>query len=210
MPFYKQIKNEYGWIGIWKLTEKPEDLIQLVQLQPEDQNRFENMHSEKRKTEFLAARVLVKMALGADPLLKYNEFGKPFLSNNSKHLSISHSADFASVFISDQKNGIDIEQTERKIDRVATRFLHDEERSFISRLTHPQPAKIGYWSAKEAIFKCSDEHGIQFNNHIRIEGFEARDGHRFIGQLKLKDQTVYYNLYFHYLENNVLVYGVEL
>jgi 4'-phosphopantetheinyl transferase len=210
MPFYKKINSDHGWIGTWKLSETSKELDQLIQLRQEETERWVNMRSEKRKVEFLAARALVKMALGDHAMVAYNGFGKPRLKNSKKYLSISHSDDFACVFISDKKIGIDIEQADRNVERVASRFLHAEELKYISGLKDQQTAKIAYWSAKEAIFKCADEHGISFSKQIRIKGFETRNEQKFTGVLHAKNNTLFYDLHFHVLQNNVLVYGVEL
>ena len=210
MPFYQQIQNEYGWIGTWKLEENPEDLLKQIQLQPEDALRFAAMHSKTRKVEFLAARTLLKMAFGDIPEIEYNSFGKPHLKTVNKKISITHSADFACVFVSDQKIGIDIERADRTIDRVADRFLHPLEKMTISTFHDQQLAKVAYWSAKEAIFKCADEHGIHFNKQIRIDDFMPENGRLFRGQLLLQSINVAYEMYFHSLENNVLVYAVEI
>ncbi|WP_167605567.1 4'-phosphopantetheinyl transferase family protein [Maribellus sediminis] len=210
MPFFKQIQTEYGWIGTWKLEENPKELLTQIQLPNEDDLRFAAMRSEKRKVEFLAARMLLKMAFGEIPEIEYNGFGKPHLKNSYKKISISHSADFACVFVSNNRIGIDIERADRNIDRVADRFLHAIEKTTISVFEDQQLAKVAYWSAKEAIFKCADEHGIHFNSQIRIDDFVPENGRPFKGKLIQQSSNISFKMYFHFIENNVLVYAVEI
>ena len=209
MAFFQKIENEDGLIGIWKLTEQPSELLEMLVLSEDEQSKFKNIKAEKRQAEFLAIRLLLSKILATDTEIIYNATGKPFLKNRSEHISISHSADFVSVFISDKKVGIDVELGIRNIDRVATRFLHPDEKEYIAGLQNQQLSKIVYWSAKEAIFKCSGEHGIAFSQQIRIDNFDPESDSCTSAQLLLNDKTLKYNLTCMQIENNVLVYCVE-
>lgn len=209
MPFFNNIPNEYGSIAVWKLTENWEELLPQINLTEADQTRFEIIRSVKRRTEFLSTRILLKKTLGEHVSIDYTSNGKPVLQNSSNHISISHSADFACIFISEQRIGIDIEQGNRNIDRIADRFLHPDEKKHITQLTDSQLGKIVYWSAKEAVFKCSDAHGIRFNEQINIRNFSPEDQTEFLAKLMLPGHTTNYRLKTHLFENNVLVFCVE-
>jgi len=209
MGFFHKIENENGLIGIWKLTETSADLLKTVTLSKEEASKFGKIKAERRQTEFLATRLLVKELLGDNYEIVYHGNGKPFFKNRSENISISHSINFVSVFISDKKVGIDVELATRPIDHVATRFLHPEEEKFISELPNQHLAKMVYWSAKEAIFKCSEEQGIQFNTQIRIDNFNPEIESYFSAQLLFSEKTLKYQLTYEPVENNVLVYCVE-
>jgi len=209
MPFFTTIKNEYGHISVWKLTEKWEELLPQITLSKRDQERFNAINFEKRKTEFLATRILLKLALGENESIDYNANGKPFLRDGKKQISISHSASYACIFIADKKVGIDIELSDRSIERIADRFLQHEEKKQIAELADLQLARIVYWSAKEAIFKCADIHGIRFNEQIKIRPFLPGDEVVFYGQFVLHGKVTEYRLKLHLIENNVLVFCVE-
>ena len=209
MPFFTTIKNEYGHISVWKLTEKWEELLPQITLTQTDQERFSAIHFEKRKTEFLATRILLKLALGENESINYYPNGKPFLKYGKKQISISHSANFACIFISDKKVGIDIELSNRPIERIVDRFLQPEEKNQIAELPDRQLAGIVYWSAKEAIFKCADVKGIRFNEQIKIRPFILDDEGVFFGQFAWRGELTEYRLKLHLIENNVLVFCVE-
>lgn len=210
MGFFRKIENENGLIGIWKLTEKPDELLPQIQLSKQDQNYFQQLRFKKRQTEFLATRLLLKHLFNETVQIEYLPNGKPILTGRNEKISISHSLHFVCVFISEKEIGIDIEDTTRPIDRVANRFLHTEEFNFISDLKNPQLAKVTYWAAKEAVFKCSREQGIQFNTQIRIDDFDPEKDRQFTARLLISEKNLKYRLTSEHVENNVLVYCVEM
>lgn len=209
MPFFRTIKVRDGIIGTWHLTEEPYEFLNEITLGIADRERFDKIKSDKRRVEFLAARCLLNKVMSDEPQVSYSDLGKPFLENHSLNISISHSSDFVGVFLSEKNIGIDIERTDRMIDKVADRFLHPDEKVHIKQLNNQQLAKIVYWSAKEAIFKSSESQGIQFNNQIYIVPFNPELTTNFFAQLRMDNKTFRYRLSFQNFENNVLVYCVQ-
>ncbi len=209
MPFFGEIENDYGRISVWKLTENWQDLLPQTDLTAADQIRFDALRFDKRKTEFLATRLLLNRELGARASIQYNAKGKPLLQDDKRHISISHSANFACIFIAEKKIGIDIEVVNRDINRITKRYLHRDEIKDITALSDPQLGKIAYWSAKEAVFKCSDAHGIRFNEQIRIHPFDPATESIFTAALLLPGNVTEYQLKTRLIENNVMVFCVE-
>lgn len=209
MPFFTKINNEFGQILVWKLTESWEELSSQIQLFEDESARLSDISSKKRKREFLATRILLEMALGNSHIIQYNRYGKPNLADSKLCISISHSANFACLFISEKKIGIDIEQAERNIDKVANRFLHDKEKNRIGKLSNQQLAKITYWSAKEAVYKCTDQENILFSENIRIRPFQLSDEAIFEANLLKNKSNENFLLKMHLIENNVLVFCVQ-
>lgn len=207
MALVKKIKTEFGELGIWKLSESSEDLKAQFHFSKKEQEEYDNIKAERRKKEYLAARICLADLLSKKPEIEYLKSGKPILKNKEKEISITHSAELVVILVSDRKTGIDAENTNRNIDKVATRFLHKKEFETIKNSKDPQVGKILYWSAKEAIFKCSDIEGIQFNEQIYIFPFEIKNEGSFKGCL---NNTDFYKLSYFFYENNVIVYGVEL
>lgn len=209
MPFEAIKHTTLGTIGIWMLEEPSVDLIKLCKLSKSDKAKFDGFVAERRKREFLASRILLHKLVNEDAEILYNESGKPALKNSSQHISISHSSDVACVFISEKQIGIDVEQTSRKIDRIATRFLHPKEQDFIAGLQNQQEAKVLFWAAKEAIFKCTEHEGIEFNEQIYICPFPFKDTGSIEGRLKTEQKIVNFKLHYFFLKNNVFVYCVQ-
>ncbi len=206
MPFAEKIITEAGILGIWKLDETVAGLIPQFRFSDSEQEAFLKIKNEKRKTEFLTTRLLLQKLLHKKAEIEYLQSGKPLLKNSNFNISISHSADFVAVIISEKKIGIDIESINRNISRIADKFLSKKELQQIEKLGHIQLSTTLYWSAKEAIFKCSDKAGIQFNEQIYISPFEIKKEGIFTGTLNKKTE---YKLWYRFYENNIIVYCVE-
>lgn len=91
--------------------------------------------------------------LGENSTIEKDANGKPVLKNSEAHLSISHTQQFAAVMFSRNKAvGIDLENINPKVERIAHKFLREDEINAID-----EEEKIGklilYWSAKEALYK---------------------------------------------------------
>jgi len=209
MPFFKSIENQDGIIGVWKLTETPSELISQINLSAGDYESYQKITAIRRQTEFLATRLLLQKLIGRQAEIRYHENRKPYISGSTEKLSISHSIDFVCIFVSDKTVGIDIEQTSRPIDRVADRFLHADEKEHILSLKNQQVVGLLYWSAKEAVFKCSEIQGISFKNQIIIESFNPELSDKFTARLIFPEKTFQYQLTFESFGNNVLVYCVQ-
>jgi hypothetical protein len=67
-----------------------------------------------------------------------------------------------------------------------------------------------HWCAKEAIFKCSRQHGIQFDEQIKIEPFDAENETFFSGTLYTANTTENFNLQLMEFKNNIIVFCVEI
>jgi len=126
MPIYKTISSEgQTTIYIWKIEESFEELSEGLVLTDNSMRRLSGMKSELHQKGFLSVRRLLKHAGYEDSNLYYNDFGRPFL-NDDKHISITHSFEFAAVLISEQEAGVDIEKNREKIVNIQHRFVNTE------------------------------------------------------------------------------------
>ncbi len=206
MPIIEKINTEAGVLGIWKLSESASELISNFQFSEKEKEEFDKIKVERRKKEYIATRLLLKGLIDKKPKILYLESGKPVLKNSHENISISHSSEFIVILISEKNIGIDVENTHRNIKKIANRFLCEEELNYIQNTADPQTATILYWSAKEAIFKCTDDDGILFDKQIFIQPFEIKTEGNFNATLN-KDTR--YKLWYFFIENNVVVYCVE-
>jgi len=206
MPIIDKKITEAGILGIWKLTESATDLISQFQFSEIEKEKFDKIKIERRKIEYLATRLLLENLLDKKPEIIYLESGKPELKNIQKNISISHSSNFVVTLVSEKNIGIDIENTQRDIKKIASRFLCEEELNYIQKMADPQTATILYWSAKEAIFKCTDEDRILFSKQIFIQPFKIETMGNFKATL---NKNTRYKLWYFFIENNVVVYCVE-
>lgn len=210
MPFVKKIEVENGILGIWEITESAEALKSAYQFSENEIAVFNRFILEKRQVEYLATRLLLEHLTGSKTEIFYEKSGCPILKNSHKKVSISHSAELVVIFLSEDFTGIDVENRNRNVEKVTNRFLHADELVWAEKQPDPQSAKILLWSAKEAIFKCTRQSGIQFDTQIYIFPFEMNDSDCFSGKLKGKPGIENYRLWYFYFKNNIIVYCVEV
>lgn len=210
MPLYKTINFDSSTqILVWKITESYEQLFDEVQLNEKNLLRLNRMRSELHQRAFLSVRKLLKQAGYSDFDLHYDESGKPHLLDQ-KFVSISHSHNFSTLIISDQKAGIDIEMQRDKIIRIADKFVNNKEslclgasntQDYIKKLTVK-------WGAKEAIFKIRNEPGISFKDHIWVNSFEIQDN-KTTAILEIENVKQQFAIHFEEFEGFTLVYAFE-
>ena len=216
MPLYKSIYiDTSSQILVWKITESYEKLLGEVQLNEKSLLRLNGMKSQLHQRAFLSVRKLLQEAGYSDFDLQYDESGKPHLNPNNCYtepveVSISHSNNFSTLIISNQKVGIDIEMQRDKIIRIADKFVNNKESlrlgdtntlDYIKKLTVK-------WGAKEAIFKIRNESGISFKDHIWVNSFEIRD-QKTIATLEMENVKQQFSIYFEEFENFTLVCAFE-
>lgn len=160
-------------ILVWEMTEKGDLLCQEFDDFELYRMDYELISSEKRKLEFLGSRLLLKILLGKEQKIMYDNNGKPYLSDNSYQISISHSKNWITVIIHPSKVvGIDIECPNSKIQKIYTRFLSETEQSQLSNGKNIEQLQLA-WSAKEALYKIIGKEAIDFSNHMQILPFEV-------------------------------------
>lgn len=167
--FHKDIEN--GEIGLWEISEAPEELEQLAGLSPADSMTYSCISALHRKKEWLATRALLNELTGETMLIKYQNDGKPYFENSKYQISISHTTGFVAIMLH-QFNlpGIDIELASRQVSRVASRFLSPEEFDICHEVPEFSNRKLLlHWCAKEAIFKMIPFSDIEFSTDIQIK-----------------------------------------
>jgi phosphopantetheinyl transferase len=209
MPFFKTINIKNGILGIWKLSDTVEDLINQFHFTQTELDEYKKFAIDRRKAEYLATRLLLQQLLKEKKEIIYQPTGKPQIKYSKKKISISHSADFVAIIVSDKEVGIDVENAQRNIEKVSRRFLHPDETLWIEKSDDVQFLKILSWCAKEAIYKCSKHTGVQFNTQIIIPSFDFKKNNSFFGKLTDADCEKKYKLWYYYFQNNIAVYCVE-
>jgi len=206
MPIYKTISSAGGTtIYIWKIEESFEDLRNGLTLTENSISRLNGMKSQLHQKGFLSVRKLLKHAGYEDSNLYYNEYGRPFL-NDDKHISITHSFEFAAVLISEQEAGIDIEKNREKIVNIQHRFVNTEVDSLSNEDLVKQLTVI--WGAKESMYKTYPYGGLSFHDHIGINPFMFADG-RSTGRVIFDTWKREYEIKFEFLkEGFTLVYAL--
>lgn len=174
MPlFYTETIAHTGVLGIWEIVESIEELEYLLLPNEFDRNYLSTISHPGRHRQALAARVLACQLLSSNGdfysgIIKDNS-GKPYLSDSSYHISLSHTQKYAAVLFHPQRQvGIDIEESSLKLIRVKSRFLTHQEQVQAGDNLHKLSV---YWCVKEAIYKFYRAKSLAFGE-IQVKAFE--------------------------------------
>lgn len=107
--------------------------------------------TESRSIERAAVALIIEHLFGSNTVMSHTSDGAPYIADCDKHISVSHSADYALLAISDSHCvGVDIEEWRPSLSRIASRFLAPSEFNIYSA---SNALLLQAWTAKEAIFK---------------------------------------------------------
>lgn len=172
MPLIRNHYDSTSRLALWSLTEPMSFFEEKVVLSEFDKQHIRTIKSESRKKEWLAVRMLLHEVLGFWPQITYTENGRPLLQNHTRHLSISHTRSMVGILLSKNYNvGLDIEDSSRNVEKVATRFLSEKELNYVSHLNMVN-GRILFWCAKESVFKAVNEPNVLFSKQIHIGEIE--------------------------------------
>lgn len=202
----KHYLNESTVLGVWKIEEDIDTLLDLVVLENGDKKRFNDFASNSRKLEFLSVRALLAELLGKDAKIVYNKNNKPFLKDGSRFISITHSHKLTAIITSlDEKVGIDLEYMSSNISAFAFKFLNRRE-----KVTRNQDERkyhlYVHWCAKESLYKICDKEGINFRKDITIEPFELKESGEIRGYVKTKKINESFELFYSRYDNYSIVW----
>jgi phosphopantetheinyl transferase len=199
---YRQQVDDETEFAIWKIEEEANELYNQLQLNEHEKAYYERLSAGKRSLHWLGTRVLLRKMLRTDEYIdcKVDEHGKPYLVNLPYHISLSHSFDYAAVMISKKPVGIDIEQVKEKVERIAHKFMRNEEMEFIAEQDKINQLYV-CWCVKEAVYKCFGQKEVSFLDNILLEPFTF-EGHGFVkAQLLKGDIDLHYEVgYLQYMD----------
>lgn len=208
MLFYNKKLINGCSLAIWKIDESVEQLLSHFSTYKEAMTtQIASMKSEKRQKEFLSVRILISKLLGSENNVVYNNNGRPSLLNREEKISISHTQGYASVIIHPNRTvGVDIEQCREKIFRVKHKFLSAYELAHVDLQEELKYLTL-LWSAKETLYKISENHLVEFDEDMEIEPLTLSS----CGLLYITDKKVgkRYELSYQFFDDFVIVYGAE-
>lgn len=175
MPLYRTYKKKDLTVGVWKVDETVEQLRSMFHQFSIYEEGFARFSAEKRKLEWLAVRVLLKELLGEEKKILYLPSGKPYLEDRSSFISFSHTHGYVAVAVHPYAEvGIDIEQYGTRVQRLASRFIREDEQISVASGNEIY-ALLLHWSAKETMFKLMEEEAVDFIDHLRIQPFTPQE-----------------------------------
>lgn len=162
MPLVHKHRHSKGNIALWYIRETPEKLQELLHI-----DEFVPFKNDRRNTHWLSARIALQEAVGkANKRIVKNREGKPFLEDADGHISMSHSGDMsAAMYNANDPCGIDLEQYDARIRRIAYKFTTPDEEALFTEDGFCACSCL-LWSAKESVFKFGSIHEVDFKEQI--------------------------------------------
>ena len=161
----------------------------------------------KREIESKGKSYLINYLLDKEVEIDYDEKGKPFLTNNVKHISISHSHDKLAIIVNEQEStGIDIELIRDKVLKIKHKFLTESE---LTDANDNVEKLLIYWAAKETLYKIYGLKEIDFIEHLFVKPFTKHNLGTIIGVINLPNFRESFYLNYQILDDYVLVYALN-
>ena len=199
--------SENATIGIWHITESIEELLLNLNLTDLDGEILSKKRTDAKKKEWLACRNMLKMILNEAPEIYYNVNGKPFLKNNSFSISMSHSGNYAAVYLNQNDfAGIDIQKIKPSISAAADFFLNDNELTWAN--PHDNLQMHVMWSAKESAFKYFGVPELDFKNDIKLKPFNSNQNELIEVTIFSQTKTAYVRVCYSFFEQYVLTWTI--
>lgn len=161
--------------AVWKIEESDNWFRSQLTLDERENHLINSIRHPHKKLHWLSSRLLLRILLdnpGGFIHLESDERGKPVVQNFPVKISISHSAEFSALMLSESLDvGIDIEKIDPKITRIQHKFLREEEFKNISEENSTEQVYV-YWCAKEAMYKLHGRKQLDFKEHLSVAPFQ--------------------------------------
>jgi phosphopantetheinyl transferase len=202
----KHYLDEFSVLGVWKIEEDLNTLLDLVSLDNDERKKYKGFSSTSRKLEFLSVRALLSELIGKEAKIVYNKNNKPFLKDGSRFISISHSHKLTAILLStNEKVGIDLEYMSSNIADLAFKFINRKE-----KITKEQEERryhlYIHWCAKEALYKICDKEGISIRNNLTIDPFKVHDAGEIKGHVHTSKINETFDLHYSKYDNYAIVW----
>jgi phosphopantetheinyl transferase len=166
--------------------------------------------SPRKRTEWLASRELLFKISNLPQRVGcvYDEFGKPELIGSNRHISISHSELWCAAMISDRICGVDIQIYSDTINRIAGRFLTEEDLRNASKQRNPLHHLHLLWGVKECIYKAYGKRKLGFRENIYIRHLDTTE-HKGLGEIDYEGLHLQYEFYYRLLPEAAWVFCLD-
>jgi len=202
----KHYLNEFSILGVWKIEEDQNALLDLVSLDINERKKYDGFSSTSRKLEFLSVRALLCELIGKDAKIVYNKNNKPFLNDGSRFISISHSHNLTAILLStNEKVGIDLEFMSTNIAALAFKFINRKEK-VTKEIDERRYHLYIHWCAKEALYKICDKEGISIRNNITIDPFKVSESGVIKGHVHTNKINESFDLHYSKYDNYAIVW----
>ncbi len=165
-----------------------------------------NNLTAKRDIEAKGRDLLIKMLIDEDSVIIYDDKGKPHLTNDPRHISISHSHDKLTIIINEKEaTGIDIELIRDKVLKIKHKFLTESE---LADADDNVEKLLIYWAAKETLYKIYGLKEVDFIANLFVNPFTKHNLGTIIGEIRLPGFKEKFELNYQLIDEYVLVYAL--
>jgi phosphopantetheinyl transferase len=205
MPVIQSQRSDTQFWGVWRIDESEDTLLSQIRAVDEINDIIKHPH---KRLEFVAGRVLLAWLLEQFHItysgIRKDAYGKPFLRDNSLHISMSHSYPYVAAIVDQKKNtGIDIEQPKHNLLRVAPRILHKNE---LNNAGKDVIKHCVYWCAKETLIKIHGKKDLVFKEEMLVEDFMLTDAGLLKAHIQRKGQESMHTLHYLVEKEYILVF----
>lgn len=201
-------------LGWWRITELPTDLRPRLVFSKNEEEFVARISNEKRRTQWMASRVLLKTLIGTDGFVEMfvDQYGRPEVENFDLRISISHTHDYAAVILSDRYTvGIDVEQVKPDLDRIKGKFMRPDELAHMPDDEDALTYVLLHWSAKEVMYKIYARRKLDFREHMGVHPFELQpDKGVFHGWTAKGDYDRGFTMHYRRLGDYYVVWAVDM
>ena len=197
MPLILEKQEDEFSFMVWKINENLSFFLDKFEICDIERTEISS-YSNHRLLEWWSSRYLLFLLENGKKrscILK-DDFGKPYLKNTNKKISLSHSGKNIAAIIADKTVGIDIQNISHKAELVKNKFLSERELELSTGIE-----KLNLmWTIKEAVYKAYGKKKLNFKENIVIKGFKKQDeiikSDVFIekNNTKIKYKVVSYNI----------------
>jgi phosphopantetheinyl transferase len=202
--FIKNITNDII-LGLWKITEPKSFFVEKLGTHLIDNSKPINP-AENVGLHWFASRYLLEQLFKASSIeIHKNENNKPtlFIDNNKYYVSISHSFEYVGIMFSKHHElGFDIEKIDTRIERVAHKFLNNNEQLFAQNII----TKTLIWSAKESVYKWYGKKELDFKLHMEMQSFTEKNEGEFICILNKNELKIEIPVNYFLIDNYVFTF----
>jgi phosphopantetheinyl transferase len=210
MPLYKEIEvDANSRLAIWHIEEDAADLKWELQWGQEDIKRYSSLTDDQRSLHWLSSRVLLRKMLNTSKFIdmQVDEFGKPYLKNIDQKLSISHSGNMVTVLLSNKDCGVDIQLIDKNIERVAKKFISDEEWANMADDNRAEQIHV-FWGVKEALYKLYGRKKLDFRKNLFVYPFIFAEKGTVTGRIEKEKYFKELPVHYRKIENYILAYVI--
>jgi len=162
--YYRLLNN--AEITVWSANEKTDFYRDYLKVNNFPISAAEVIKNKEKQRQWYVSRYVLSQSY--PEAIQYYSNQKPVLMNGPR-ISLSHSKNEVAIMFSHGEGGIDIQWPEKKLLRIAEKYVLNEDLNTLDGLSKMEAHTL-IWSVKEAIFKFYGT-GVAFKS-IRLTKYD--------------------------------------